>query len=144
MGHRGFLPGSSVYSCHHWLSRFTAKDSIIFPFTFWSLCWTYNIHSVNFGWMSMLQSCTWIRIMSCCCRVTRGHRCWLCRVAFSLFWEGPYHNIPYASFRNEYFKPEHLRVLPYPSPRLNCTLNTFTHKLKIRHLEHNCLWVKDY
>ena len=41
-------------------------------------------------------------------------------------------------------KIEQLRVLPCPSPCLNCTLNTSTLKLKIRHLEHNCLWVKDY
>ena len=42
------------------------------------------------------------------------------------------------------FKIEQLRVLPCPSPWLNCPLNTITHKLKIRHPEHNCLWVKDY
>ena len=29
-------------------------------------------------------------------------------------------------------------------PRLNCTLNTITDKLKLRHPEDNCLWVKDY
>ena len=52
--------------------------------------------------------------------------------------------ILYASFRNEYFKTEQLRVPPCPSPWLNCTLNTITHKLKIRHPEHNCLWVKYY
>ena len=51
---------------------------------------------------------------------------------------------PYASFRNEYFKTEQLRVLPCPSPWLDCTLNTITHKLKIRHPEHSCLLVKDY
>jgi len=49
----------------------------------------------------------------------------------------------YASFRNEYFKIEQLRVLSCPSPWLNCTPNTITHKLKIRHPEYNCLWVKD-
>ena len=57
-------------------------------------------------------------------------------------WEKSY--IPYASFRNEYFKTEQLRVLPYPSPWLNYTPNTIICKLKIRHPEHNCLWVKDY
>ena len=42
-------------------------------------------------------------------------------------------------------KIEQLGVFPHPSPWLNCTLlNTITYKLKIRHPEHHCLWVKDY
>ena len=48
-----------------------------------------------------------------------------------------------ASFRNEYFKTEQLGVFACASPSLDCTLNTITCKLKIRHSEHNCLWVKD-
>ena len=52
--------------------------------------------------------------------------------------------IPSASFRNECCKTEQLRVLPCPSPWLNCTLNTITHKLKIRPPEQNGLWVSDY
>ena len=27
-----FLPGSSIYSCRHWLSRFISKGSVIFSF----------------------------------------------------------------------------------------------------------------
>ena len=52
--------------------------------------------------------------------------------------------IHYASIRNEYFKTEQLIVHFCASPWLNCTLNTITHKLKIRHPEHNCLGIKDY
>lgn len=37
---------------------------------------------------------------------------------------------PSASFRNEHFETERLRVLPCPSPRLNHTPNTITSKTK--------------
>ena len=52
--------------------------------------------------------------------------------------------VPYASFRNRYFKTEQLGVLPCPSPWLNCTLNTITCERKIRYPEHSCLWMEDY
>ena len=55
--------------------------------------------------------------------------CWICK------WEKIY--IPYASFRKVKFKIKQLRVLPPASPWLNCTLNTITHKLQMRHPEHN-------
>ena len=59
--------------------------------------------------------------------------------AVGMFYTEEESYVPYASFRNEYFKTEQLRVLPYPSPWLTCTLNTITCKLKIRHPEHNRL-----
>jgi len=42
--------------------------------------------------------------------------------------------IPYT-YRNEYFNIEQLGALPYASPSFECTPNTITCKLKIRHLD---------
>ena len=36
----------------------------------------------------LLQSCTWILIVLLLPSYACAHRCWLCHVAFSLFWEG--------------------------------------------------------
>ena len=41
-------------------------------------------------------------------------------------------------------KSEQLGALLCASPSLDCTLNTITCKLKIRHHEYNCLLVKNY
>ena len=43
--------------------------------------------------------------------------------------EGSY--IPYASFRNDWFKTEWLRALPCASPWFDSTLTTITHELQI-------------
>ena len=66
--------------------------SVIFPFTFWSLCPPYNIHSANSGWMvyvtKLHMDTDYVLLpQSFAC----AHRCWLCHVAFPLFREGPYH-----------------------------------------------------
>ena len=105
-GHRGYGPGSRIYSCQPWLGGFTSKA--------WALntvghCFIYPPLSflLHFGpFVPLIRQHTFCqcRLDGQCYKVAHGyrschaatelpmHRCWSCHLAYPLFLEGPYYS----------------------------------------------------
>ena len=101
------------YLCWHWLSRFTSEGwalnrvghcliyrPLVFPLILVPLSpLKCHIPSVNSSWMvyvtKLHMDTDYVMLPQ---SYTSAHRCWLCHIAFSLFWEGPYHISPFDTW----------------------------------------------